>query len=145
MNVTGPGGNSGKGLKAEINVTPLVDVVLVLLIIFMVVTPMLTRGKEVRLPIAGASEAESSSTSHSAVVLTVTADRQIWLDRRPIRQARLKLEIERLFAANRSQEVLIKADAGVMVRDLRPLLTTLKAAGAQEIAFAVLGEKADHR
>jgi biopolymer transport protein TolR len=44
------------GLKAEINVTPLVDVVLVLLIIFMVITPMLTRGRDVQLPVAASSD-----------------------------------------------------------------------------------------
>jgi biopolymer transport protein ExbD len=134
-------GNGQGGLKAEINVTPLVDVVLVLLIIFMVVTPMLTRGKDVQLPVAGASGHDTAPASQNAVVVTVTADKRTWLDARAVAGPRLKQEIERMFARNRSQEVLIKADASVTVRELRPILKTLKAAGAEQIAFAVLGEK----
>jgi biopolymer transport protein ExbD len=139
--VTGPGGDGERSLKAEINVTPLVDVVLVLLIIFMVVTPLLARGKEVRLPRAGAAATQSPAAAQAAIVLTVTAERQVWLERRLIRSERLAPEIERAFAAHRQQQVLIKADASLTVRDLRPLLSTLKAAGAQEIAFAVLGRR----
>ena len=66
-------GGSSKGVKNEINITPLVDVVLVLLIIFMVITPMLQRGKEVHLPKAHQPEEEKKAAD--PLVLSVTADK----------------------------------------------------------------------
>ncbi len=62
-----------RGIKSDINVTPLVDVVLVLLIIFMVVTPMLQRGKDVKLPRAAKVEAEKKKTD--PIIISVTTEK----------------------------------------------------------------------
>jgi biopolymer transport protein TolR len=126
---------SGSGLKAEINVTPLVDVVLVLLIIFMVVTPLLTRGRNVQLPLASAVDAERQLPD--ALVLTISADKRLFLDHRPIARDALAAELGRSIAV-RGRSVLIKADASVTVRDLRPLLREIKAQRIHQIGFAVL-------
>jgi biopolymer transport protein TolR len=123
-------------LKAEINVTPLVDVVLVLLIIFMVVTPMLTRGRDVQLPVASASEGDVEIPN--AVVVTVTADRKLWIENQPVELAGLVKEASARLREHRGEQILIKADASVTVRDLRPLLQHLKRANVTQIAFAVL-------
>ncbi|HTJ81129.1 MAG TPA: biopolymer transporter ExbD, partial [Polyangiaceae bacterium] len=72
----GPG--PARGMKADINVTPLVDVVLVLLIIFMVVTPMLQRGKEVDLPKAAKTDEENKQVD--PLVLSITPDHKVWLE-----------------------------------------------------------------
>ena len=72
-------GGGGKGVeKNEINVTPLVDVVLVLLIIFMVITPMLQRGKDVNLPKSANVEAEKKG---DPLVLSVTTDGKVYIER----------------------------------------------------------------
>jgi biopolymer transport protein TolR len=126
-------------LKAEINVTPLVDVVLVLLIIFMVVTPMLTRGRDVQLPLASAVEGESEIPS--AVVVTVTAQGELWLENRRVALGQLVKEVLARRLDPATQQVLIKADASVTVRDLRPLLQQLKRAHIEQIAFAVLEQR----
>src|ERR1700749_837432 len=103
------------GMKAEINVTPLVDVVLVLLIIFMVITPMLTRGREVQLPVAQAADAEHESVD--AIVLTVAADKSLWLENHKISADSLVAGLKGRMSANPSaQTVLIKADASIMVK-----------------------------
>jgi biopolymer transport protein TolR len=134
---SGPGGQ-GK-LKADINVTPLVDVVLVLLIIFMVVTPMLTRGREVQLPVAQAADAEHDSID--AMVLTVAADRSLWLENKKVSLASLSQQIKARMSGRPEQAVLIKADATVTVKDLRPVLQKLKLASVSQIAFAVLEKR----
>jgi biopolymer transport protein TolR len=135
------GGSGPNKLKAEINVTPLVDVVLVLLIIFMVVTPMLTRGREVQLPVAQAADAEHESVD--AIVLTVAADKSLWLENRKISGDKLALELKSRLSSNPSaQTVLIKADASVTVKDLRPVLQRLKTVEISQIAFAVLEKRA---
>jgi biopolymer transport protein TolR len=131
------GKGGGGGLRAEINVTPLVDVVLVLLIIFMVVTPMLTRGKNVQLPIAAAADAKTEA-SQDAIVLTITADKRLWLETQKVSDKELVKELKERLAETPGIEILIKADSAVSVRDLRPVLQKLKLAGASQIAFAVL-------
>ena len=72
-------GGGGGGVKADINVTPLVDVVLVLLIIFMVVTPMLQRGKDVRLPKAAQKE-QQEGQSADPLILSMTPDKKMYLE-----------------------------------------------------------------
>ncbi len=126
-------------LKAEINVTPLVDVVLVLLIIFMVVTPMLTRGREVSLPLASAPDAAHESID--AIVVTVTADKQLWLENSKIKLSKLADEVKARWQNQPDQAVLIKADASITVKDLRPVFLKLKDAKISQIAFAVLEKK----
>src|SRR5512139_4080943 len=73
-----------KGVKSDINVTPLVDVVLVLLIIFMVITPLLQRGKAVTLPEAKVvSELKSGG---DPIILSLTRDKRIWIDKDEVKQ-----------------------------------------------------------
>ncbi len=133
-----PKGGHG-GLKVDINVTPLVDVVLVLLIIFIVVTPMLSRGKNVQLPKAAA--AESQQDVRDPIVLTVTEDKRVWLDNRQVNERSLEKEFKLLRAKDGRRELLVKADASVSVRELRPVLQKLKLAGIRRISFAVLGQQ----
>jgi biopolymer transport protein TolR len=130
------GHRSRRTLKAEINVTPLVDVVLVLLIIFMVVTPMLTRGKAVELPVA--QSAERAAESAEAIVLTITPDKQLWLETQPIRESDLPAALGARSVGSAGRALLIKADSSLSMRDLRPLLRRIKAAGLVQIAFGVI-------
>ncbi|MFT3921289.1 MAG: biopolymer transporter ExbD [Myxococcales bacterium] len=131
-------GNQKGGLKAEINVTPLVDVVLVLLIIFMVITPMLTRGRNVQLPVAGSPDPEKSVSD--SVVLTITSDRTLWVESKRATARTLVQQVKAELAQRPGRDVLIKADSAITVKDLRPLLRQLKAEKISEISFAVLGE-----
>ncbi|MET0342569.1 MAG: biopolymer transporter ExbD [Polyangiales bacterium] len=126
-------------LKSDINVTPLVDVVLVLLIIFMVITPMLTRGRDVQLPVAKSSDAEAEM--RESVVLTVTADKQLWVEADKVDAESLVGALKQKLSGHENMQVLIKADSTVSVAALRPVLQKLKSAHITEIAFAVLGEK----
>jgi biopolymer transport protein TolR len=130
------GDRSRRSLRAEINVTPLVDVVLVLLIIFMVITPLLTRGKAVQLP--AASTAVRGSEPLEAIVLTITPDKQLWLETRAIAEANLAAELSARSAISPGRQLLIKADASLSMRDLRPLLRRIKAAGLGQIVLGVV-------
>src|SRR5438094_1822844 len=93
------------GVRSDINVTPLVDVVLVLLIIFMVITPMLQRGKAVKLPEA---KHVAENQGGDPILLSVTNDGKIWLDKVEVQKAELvdKLKEERLKAGPSSTLVV---------------------------------------
>jgi len=125
-----------QGPKAEINVTPLVDVVLVLLLVFMVVTPLLASGEEVALPDAhGRAAAEPSRPA--PVVITLSVDRRLWLGHEQLAHGNLRVRLGAVLASQPDAEVLVKADRRLSVADLRPLLAELDRAGARRIAFAL--------
>lgn len=124
-----------RGLKSDINVTPFVDVALVLLIIFMVVTPLLQRGKDVRLPRAHTTDA--ARTDPSLVIISVTADKRIWLDDALHTEHSLGPALKRQFAFLPSAKVLIKGDESLTVGDIRRVVASAQRAGAAGVTFAV--------
>jgi biopolymer transport protein ExbD len=125
---------SGGGIKNDINVTPLVDVVLVLLIIFMVVTPLLQRGKQVELPRAVAKEQDEQQ---EALVISVLADRSIWIETSPVSTGALREQLTAAVGAAPGRKILIKADRALRVRDVRPVASAAQAAGAKSVSLAV--------
>ncbi|MBN2254648.1 MAG: biopolymer transporter ExbD, partial [Deltaproteobacteria bacterium] len=94
--------NSDKKLVSEINVTPLVDVVLVLLIIFMVTAPMLQMGISVNLPRV---QAKSMDVSEEKLVLTVNNDKEIFINKYKTTIADLKPKLESIFASRIDREI----------------------------------------
>ena len=119
-------------MQAAINITPLGDVVLVLLIIFMVITPLLSASRVVQLP--AARTAAQGSAARETLVLTVAADRSLWLQDKPLPAAQLPALLSGRAGERR---LLIRADQALAMRDLRPILRQIKAAGLHQIAFAV--------
>src|SRR5919106_2551894 len=88
------GGPSG-GVKSDINVTPLVDVMLVLLIIMMIVAPLLQKGVDVRLPIA--TNSSEKPETQDQTVLAVTADGRLWLNSVQVPEGQLRQRITDIF------------------------------------------------
>src|SRR5688572_6253589 len=101
------GGDQG-GIKSDINVTPLVDVMLVLLIIMMIVAPMLQKGVDVRLPMA-ANSANKPETQEQTV-LAVKADRSVYINAVQVPMADLRRKMEEALESKAQKIVLIKAD-----------------------------------
>ncbi len=110
------GGSKG-GAMADINVTPLVDVVLVLLIIFMVVTPMLSSGVDVKLPKAKTAESEKDMGQH--FVIAVKYDGAIFVDRTP---ATLDNVVDLVKEMRGDRPLLIKGDMGATYGQVRTVL-----------------------
>ena len=124
-----------KGLRADINVTPLVDVVLVLLIIFMVVTPMLQRGKEVRLPEAVRTDQENKQAD--PLVLSVTSDGKAWIESKSYDPGALLELLQMEIRANPGRKVLLKGDERLNFGQVREVMEVARRAGARGIALAV--------
>ncbi|KYF50400.1 biopolymer transporter ExbD [Sorangium cellulosum] len=124
-----------KGPKSEINVTPLVDVVLVLLIIFMVVTPMLQRGKDVKLPQAAKVDEEKKEVD--PLILSVTLEKTVWVESDQYDDAGLAERLSREFALQPGRKVLVKGDQRLSFGDVRKVMETARKAGAKSVSLAV--------
>lgn len=129
------GGGSGKGIKNEINVTPLVDVVLVLLIIFMVVTPMLQRGKDVHLPPSKKTDEEHKDSD--PIVLSLTDDKKIWVESNPYEDSQLEEKIRTELTAAPGRRILLKGDERLSFGDVRRVMELARKGGARGINLGV--------
>jgi biopolymer transport protein TolR len=128
-------GGDSKGVKNEINVTPLVDVVLVLLIIFMVITPMLQRGKDVHLPQAKQTEEEKKDAD--PLVLSLTEDKKIWVESSSYDEAGLAEKIKTELTASPGKKILVKGDDRLTFGDVRHVMDIVRKSGARGVALAV--------
>lgn len=123
-----------KGVKSDINVTPLVDVVLVLLIIFMVVTPMLTRGKDVTLPSAGKIEENKGA---DPLILSMTSDKKTYIETNLAEGDALESGIRAAVRKEPNRPVMLKGDASLTVGDVRLVMARARNAGAKGVSLAV--------
>jgi biopolymer transport protein ExbD len=129
MNVGGPSG----GVKSDINVTPLVDVMLVLLIIMMLVAPMLQKGVDVKLPQA-ANTADKPETQGQTVV-GIQANKAVFLNSVPVRQQDLGSRVADLMESATEKVVLIKADEDVDYGTVMETMDNLRAAGIEDMGL----------
>jgi biopolymer transport protein TolR len=126
------GGSKGS-LKADINVTPLVDVMLVLLIIMMLIAPMLQQGVPVTLPQA-ANTADKPETQEQTVV-AIDANKQMYLNGIRIREEELTSQISTLMESKKEKVVLIKGDKDAPYASIMAAMDRLRAASIENIGL----------
>ncbi|MGB9735846.1 MAG: protein TolR [bacterium] len=117
---------------SEINVTPLVDVMLVLLIIFMVTAPMLQQGIKVNLPQA---RAQSLKSEEQKIMITITKDEKIYINKNPYTLEELGKTLKALEAYNKNRQVFLKADKDVPYGFVVRVMSEIKSAGIQELGM----------
>ena|SRR5688572_22464300 len=120
---------------AEINVIPLVDVMLVLLIIFMVAAPMLQRGVEVNLPVAGRSQEIASERVFVSVPLSFRQDKRVFIGQEGIRLDVLTERVRQLLLNKTDKQVFLRGDGGVQLQELLDVMDRLKAAGVEKVGI----------
>ncbi len=131
-----------RGVKSDINVTPLVDVVLVLLIIFMVITPMLQRGKDVKLPKAAKVEKERKGSADPLIV-SITADHKTYIERDAVADDDFEAQLRAKLTAEPGKRILLKGDGSLNVEDVRKVMEHARRAGAKGISLGVEEQKDD--
>jgi biopolymer transport protein TolR len=126
------GGGGGKAPVSEINVTPLVDVMLVLLIIFMVSAPMMNTGVEVDLPAAQAPQVE---ISEEKLLLTVGKDQKVYLGRDEVPYERLEATLLANDRMQREKELYVQADETVPYGFVVKVIAIVKKAGITKLGL----------
>jgi biopolymer transport protein ExbD len=124
-------GTEEGGIVAEINVTPLTDVFLVLLIIFMVTTSVIQEGKNIELP-----EGRVSEETPSGVVVSVTSEGEIQVNDRVILPGQLQSALEQALESAEDKIVILKGDKRVLLGQAVNILDVAQQAGAKGIALA---------
>jgi biopolymer transport protein TolR len=122
-----------QGVKSDINVTPLVDVMLVLLIIMMIVAPLLQQGVPVTLPRA-INTAEKPETQDQTVV-AITADKRYFVNAVQIQKGDLRRRIEDVLESKKERIVIIKADEDVEYGAVMDAMDELRASGIEDMGL----------
>jgi biopolymer transport protein ExbD len=127
------GGGGQGGPKSDINVTPLVDVMLVLLIIMMLVAPMLQKGVDVRLP--KAANTEDHPDTQDQVVLAITADNRVFVNSVEVRKAELITRVQEALDKTSEKLVLLKADEEVPYAAVMETMDELRKIAVEDIGL----------
>jgi biopolymer transport protein ExbD len=127
------------GVKSDINVTPLVDVCLVLLIIFMVVTPMLQSGVDVMKP--ETKDPTKMPENQKQLAVAIKADGNVFIGQNWVPKDNLKAQFEQVHSDTPDKEVMIKADRRLKYKDVRNVMRLINEAGFSRVGLVVDKEK----
>lgn len=134
MGIT-PSSQKSRMVLSEINVTPLVDVMLVLLVVFMITAPMMQQGIDIQLPKTATSGIETRS---EPLVITIKANKTILIGTAPVPLSTLRTKIKGIFQTRTDKQVYIKADKKVDYGIVAEVIADVKAAGIQNVGLVTL-------
>ncbi|HEV7240259.1 MAG TPA: biopolymer transporter ExbD [Thermoanaerobaculia bacterium] len=124
---------SHAALTSDINVTPLVDVCLVLLIIFMVVTPMLQKGVPVNLPVT--EDPEKTPDTEKQLQISVKADGSVYLGPNVVRKDQVESSLKEIFERTPDREIAVKGDRQVKYGDVLDVLKACREVGFNDVGL----------
>lgn len=130
----GVGNRSRRSALTEINVTPLVDVMLVLLIIFMITAPMMQQELDVNLPVA-AGTPQLQSSAEEQVVITVNKQGNIYLDQTACTLDTLRAKLQTLYQTRRNKDIFLRADTDVPYGKVIQVMDELKKVGLLKVGM----------
>lgn len=135
-------GGRSQGTLSEINVTPLVDVMLVLLIVFMISAPLMQQGVQVDLPKA---QGQALDTPEEQLVLVVHQDKRLTINGNNIGYTNLAKKLEAIYETKKSKELFIQADQGVNYGYVAQVMAAVKRAGITKVGLVTDGAEPERR
>ncbi len=132
------GGRGRRGLVADINVTPLVDVMLVLLIIFMVTAPMMTQGLEVNLP---KTTAKALSQQEEPLIVSIDENEVIYIGKVPVDLSLLRQQLSNVPDEKKNEPIYLRADEEVPYGMVIKTMAEIKRAGFDKLGMITLPEE----
>jgi biopolymer transport protein TolR len=127
--------SAGKGLKADPNVVPFIDILLVLLIIFMVITPLTPKGLEALVPQPPPPGVQQTAADQRTVVIVINADRSMFINTEPTDETRLGPRLEEIFKTRAERVVFVKGDPALEFQYVARAIDIAKGAGIDKIGL----------
>lgn len=135
MGMSSPSGRKSRTVLSEINVTPLVDVMLVLLIIFMITAPMMQQGLEVELPETANS---GVATTDEPFILVINKDGSIGIGSTKVSMNELQKKIRAIFETRKNKQVYLQADKAASYGTVAEAMGEIRAAGIFQIGLITI-------
>jgi biopolymer transport protein ExbD len=132
------GGGGASGAMRDPNVTPIIDVMLVLLIIFMVVTPLTQLGHDVELPESAANVQQNAEPDANQLVLDIDETGQVTINKQPVTWEELPLRIRDIFETRSDKTIFLRAAAGLKYGDVVAVLDVARGNGVERVGIVPL-------
>lgn len=127
------GGSTGP--KSDINMTPMIDVLLVLIIIFMVITPLTPKGLEALVPQPPPPNQQPNQSDQRTVVIVINKDKSLMINQEPTDEARLGSRLEEIFKTRAERVVFVKGDPGLEFQSVARAIDIAKGAGIDKVGL----------